>query len=104
MKGYRKLPFRTAVRLGDKWVSPTGHICKATSVDVGERLHKYNWNCYRPIKPTLSKKKVRNTFYNGMEYFAAWLVDHAEGETITEELLREWAIKAWKQRNIGEAK
>ena len=36
-------------------------------------------------------------FYNGMEWLAAWLVDHAEGETVTEELARQWAVEAWQE-------
>lgn len=35
-------------------------------------------------------------FYNGIEWFACWLLDHREGETITEEQLRPWAVEAWK--------
>lgn len=34
--------------------------------------------------------------YDGIEWFACWLLDHAEGETITEELLRPWAMEARK--------
>lgn len=59
MKGYRKLPLRTAMRLGDKWVTPEGCICKATSRDVGTRLHKYHWDCYRLIKPKSAKKAAK---------------------------------------------
>lgn len=47
-------------------------------------------------------------FYNGIEWFACWLLDHAEGETITEEQLRPWAVEAWhehlKRMNESEAK
>jgi hypothetical protein len=40
---------------------------------------------------------VEGDFYNGIEWFGAWLVDHAEGEIITEELIQEWAVKAWQE-------
>lgn len=43
---------------------------------------------------------VAGDFYNGLEWFACWLLDHAEGETITEELLRPWAYEAWKAHLI----
>ena len=36
-------------------------------------------------------------FYRGIESFAAWLVDNAEGETVTEELVLIWATKAWRE-------
>ncbi len=39
---------------------------------------------------------VGGEFYSGLEWFACWLLDHAEGETITEEILRPWAYKAWQ--------
>ena len=35
-------------------------------------------------------------FYNGVEWLACWLLDNKEGETITEEQLRPWAVEAWK--------
>ena len=35
-------------------------------------------------------------FYDGIEWFACWLLDHAEGETITEEQLRPWAVSAYQ--------
>ena len=35
-------------------------------------------------------------FCSGIEWFGGWLVDNAEGETITEELLAMWASKAWQ--------
>lgn len=35
-------------------------------------------------------------FCSGIEWFGGWLVDNAEGETITEELLAMWAGKAWQ--------
>jgi hypothetical protein len=38
---------------------------------------------------------VGGDFYQGIEWLACWLLDHAEGETITEEQLRPWAQKAW---------
>jgi hypothetical protein len=34
-------------------------------------------------------------FYKGIEWFACWMLDNVEGETITEELLRPWAAEAW---------
>lgn len=36
-------------------------------------------------------------FYLGIEWLACWMLDHVEGETVTEELLREWATKAWRE-------
>lgn len=39
---------------------------------------------------------VGGEFYNGIEWLACWLLDNAEGETITEEQLRPWAAEAWK--------
>ena len=39
---------------------------------------------------------VNGDFYNGIEWLGAWLVDHAEGETITEELVQHLCIQAWK--------
>jgi hypothetical protein len=39
----------------------------------------------------------RGQFYNGVEWLACWLLDNAEGETITEEQLRPWAAKAWEE-------
>jgi hypothetical protein len=39
---------------------------------------------------------VGGDFYNGLEWFACWLLDNKEGETITEELLRPWAYEAWQ--------
>ena len=40
-------------------------------------------------------------FYAGVEYFACWLLDNAEGETVTEEQLRPWAQQAWLERKKG---
>lgn len=42
--------------------------------------------------------QINGDFYNGIEWFACWLLDNAEGEIITEEKLRPWAIKAWKAK------
>lgn len=39
---------------------------------------------------------VGGDFYNGVEWLACWLLDNREGEEITEEQLRGWAIEAWK--------
>lgn len=33
---------------------------------------------------------------NGIEWLACWLLDNVEGEIITEEQLRPWAVKAWR--------
>jgi hypothetical protein len=38
---------------------------------------------------------VGGDLYNGIEWLACWLLDNAEGETITEEQLRPWAARAW---------
>lgn len=42
---------------------------------------------------------TEGSFYDGIEWLAAWLVDHCEGETVTEELARRWAIDAWNGKN-----
>lgn len=39
---------------------------------------------------------ARGNFYRGIEWMACWLLDNAEGETISEEQLRSWAAKAWE--------
>jgi len=49
---------------------------------------------YRESKP--QGCVVGGDFYNGIEWLACWLLDNAEGETITEEQLRPWAVKAWE--------
>ena len=38
---------------------------------------------------------VGGEYYQGIEWLACWLLDNAEGETITEESLRPWAVAAW---------
>ena len=48
----------------------------------------------RPTK----HKVIKDDFYKGIEWFACWLLDNVEGETITEEALRPWAVKALKSR------
>jgi hypothetical protein len=40
---------------------------------------------------------VGGDFYNGIEWLACWLLDNVEGETITEEQLRPWAVEAWRE-------
>jgi hypothetical protein len=42
---------------------------------------------------------MENDIYNGIEWFACWLLDNVEGEIITEEMLRPWAIEAWEEYN-----
>lgn len=44
----------------------------------------------------MTKPVVGDDFYNGIEWFACWLLDNKEGEPITEEQLRQWAVVAWK--------
>ena len=39
---------------------------------------------------------VGGDFYNGIEWFACWLLDNSEGATIDESQLRGWAIEAWR--------
>jgi hypothetical protein len=46
-------------------------------------------------KPQTIESTIGSEFYNGIEWFACWMLDHAEGETITEEQLRPWAGKSW---------
>lgn len=48
------------------------------------------------MKAVKSKFDVGGDFYSGIEWFACWLLDNAERETITEEQLRPWAAKAWQ--------
>ena len=36
-------------------------------------------------------------FYNGIEHLACWMLDNVEGEEVTEEHLRRWAIEAWSK-------
>ncbi len=43
--------------------------------------------------------------YEGIEWFACWLMDNVEGEIITEEQLRPWAYEAlleYKKKNENE--
>lgn len=40
---------------------------------------------------------VGGEFYSGIEWMGAWLLDHAEGETVMEERLRSWAAEAWNE-------
>jgi hypothetical protein len=49
----------------------------------------------RSLKRVASPR--RGQFYKGIEWLACWLLDTAEGETVTEEKLRSWAIQAWKE-------
>jgi len=49
-----------------------------------------------PPLPEPDGSAVGGDFYNGLEWLACWLLDNVEGETITEEQLRPWAIKAWE--------
>jgi hypothetical protein len=42
-------------------------------------------------------KKAVGGVYSGIEWMAAWLLDHAEGETVMEEQLRSWAVAAWTE-------
>jgi hypothetical protein len=48
----------------------------------------------KPSAP-VAGSAVGGKFYKGMEWFGAWLVDHAEGEIISEELVHRWAVEAW---------
>ena len=49
-----------------------------------------------PSAPAVVRPR-RGQFYQGVEWLACWLLDNAEGETITEEQLRPWAAKAWAE-------
>lgn len=46
--------------------------------------------------PVVTGSAVGGDFYKGIEWFACWLLDNNEGETIYEERLRSWAADAWK--------
>lgn len=37
-------------------------------------------------------------FYLGIEWLGCCLIDHCEGEVITEEQMRAWAVRAWNKR------
>ena len=52
--------------------------------------------CDANDKTAAFRKDAEAGAYKGIEWFACWLLDHAEGETITEEQLRPWAVEAWK--------
>lgn len=56
----------------------------------------------KPKRPAVRVQRAcsgaTQDFYRGVEYFACWLLDNQEGETITEEVLREWATRAWRAR------
>jgi len=59
----------------------------------------------RKTKSRRSQQRVgrprEKDIYRGIEYFACWLLDNREGETVTEELLRQWASEAWLERKKG---
>lgn len=48
------------------------------------------------MEPEGKRHAVGGDFYNGIEWLACWLLDHAEGEVVSEERLRAWAVEAWK--------
>jgi hypothetical protein len=49
------------------------------------------------IKKQKNQCKINGDFYLGMEWLGAWLVDHAEGKVIEEELIHRWAVEAWQE-------
>ena len=40
-------------------------------------------------------KQPKGDFYDGIEWFACWLLDNVEGQEILEEQLGPWAVEAW---------
>ncbi len=53
--------------------------------------------CGKACEERGADKSAGDGFYGGIEWFACWLLDHAEGETISEEQLRPWAVQAWRE-------
>lgn len=62
----------------------------------GQKLHG-DGKLVRELQSESPGSAVGGDFYNGIEWLACWLLDNAEGETITEEQLRPWAAKAWAE-------
>lgn len=68
---------------------------------VAEIDPKKGWQWKDVAKLENELRAQRNTrivygnFYKGIEWFACWLLDHVEGEEITEEQLRPWSVEAW---------
>ena len=48
-----------------------------------------------PLPCSAKELPLANEFYLGLEWLGAWLVDHAEGETVSEELVVQWCNQAW---------
>ena len=65
---------------------------KILCLDCGLPISDHACPLFVSIAPPVT---VGSDFYNGIEWLACWLLDHAEGETITEEQLRPWAVAAW---------
>jgi len=88
----------------DRFSPPTAADDMATCVCCGEKFHYEKLNdcgecpyCRSDFGDEDMSEQNNGDFYNGMEWFACWLLDNVEGETITEEQLRPWAAKAWEQ-------
>lgn len=41
---------------------------------------------------------ARKNFARGLVWFAAWLLDNVEGDTVTEESLQQWGTEALRER------
>jgi hypothetical protein len=84
---------------GGEQIADTGDygapICPKCIHDGGE------WNGqWVPVEDIPEPEYVPDIdpeFYSGIEWFGAWLVDHVEGEILTEELIHRWACEAWKE-------
>jgi hypothetical protein len=53
----------------------------------------------------MPRNKRDRAIYKGIEWLACWMLDNVEGEEVTEEQLRPWAVKAWEahlKRHIDE--
>lgn len=73
---------------GNKWRCNCGKLWQYVEDEAEEGAWLRSPNATAPLDEGCD-------FYKGIEWFACWLLDNVEGETITEEQLRPWAVKAW---------
>lgn len=81
--------------------TPVQHDGTQPNVYLGAHMKVKGW---MPLPAFPSAKKgppqmdsTEKAFYQGIEHFAAWLLDNKEGTVVMEELLRPWAVQAWKE-------
>ena len=71
--------------------------------DLLNKLEQQQFHCQtdgKLIEAAVDEiKKLRKEVSDGFDYIACWLIDHAEGETITEENMQFWVSKAIKSFN-----